>query len=250
MIHDPTPDTVPGRVSANFVWVASICALLTVLTTIGVHWVPRLWESAMTFDAQVQLRNNRIYVGQHWMILVHCVLVVISMAAIPMLLNGTARLVALLGFGSFIMFAFVELLRTSLSIFAVNRAWRSGYEMASDDSTRATFRSAIETFSGINDALFFLFFAAFTVGLFCYGLALLQTNGVDHKIAFLFLVWALLNLPGLIAFATAKESIGSAFGWVGPYFQPVARLLIGAWLWSVSKRIVADKISRATNLST
>jgi hypothetical protein len=250
MIHDPTPDAVPGRVSANFVWVASICAFLTVLTTIGVHWVSRLWESAMTFDAQVQLRSNPIYVGQHWMILIHCLLVVISMAPIPMLLNGTARLVAIFGFGGYIMFAFVEMLRTSLSIFAVNRAWRAGYELASDDSARAPFRSAIETFSGINDALFFLFLAAFTLGLFCYGFALLQTHGANQKIAFLFLLWTLLNLPGLIAFAIGRESIGSAFEWVGPYFQPVARLLIGAWLWSVSKRIAADKIGRATDLST
>ncbi len=250
MIYDPPPDAVPGRVSANFVWVASICAFLTVFTTIAVHWLPRLWENVASFDAQVQLRHNSIYLAQKWIVLVHCLLVVISMAPIPALLNGTARLVAMFGFGSYSMFAFAEMLRTSLSIFAVNRAWRSGYELANDDSARATFRSAIETFSGINDALFFLFFTAFTLGLFCYGFALLQTSGIDRRIAFLFLVWAFFNLPGLIAFVTGKESIGSAFEWVGPYFQPVARFLIGAWLWSVSRRAVADKIGRAQPLST
>jgi len=123
--------------SVSFMRVASICAFLTVLTTIGVHWLPRLWENAVTFDAQVQLRHNAIYVGQRWMVLAHCGLVVISMAPVALLLTGTARLIAMFGFGSYIMFAFVEMLRTSLSIFAVNRAWRSGYEQASDDAARA-----------------------------------------------------------------------------------------------------------------
>jgi hypothetical protein len=237
MIHDPTLDSVRGRVSANFVWVASICALLTALTTIGVHWLPRLWNDVMTFEGQLQLQHNEIYMGQKWMVLLHCALVVISMSPIPLLLNGTARLVAIFGLGSYIMFAFVEMLRTSLSIFAINRAWRGGYEMANDDSARATFRSAIDSFSGINDALFFLFFAAFTIGLLCYGFALLQRPGTDRQIAFLFLLWGVLNLPGLIAFIAQKDSIGAPFEWVGPYFQPVARFLIGAWLWNLSKRL-------------
>jgi hypothetical protein len=236
-ILDLRPDAAAGPLSANFVRVASVCAFLTVLTTIGVHWLPRLWETAMTFDAQVQLRHNAIYIGQRWMVFAHCALVVISMAPVALLLTGTARLVAMFGFGSYIIFAFIEMLRTSLSIFAVNRAWRSGYEQASDDTARATFRSAIESFSGVNDALFFLFFAAFTVGLFCYGFALLHMHRFDRQIAFLFLLWALLNLPALIAFATGKDSISAPFEWVGPYFQPVARLLIATWLWNVSNRL-------------
>jgi hypothetical protein len=236
-IHNPRLDVAAGLSSVSFMRVASICAFLTVLTTIGVHWLPRLWENAMTFDAQVLLRHNAIYVGQRWMVLAHCALVVISMAPVALLLTGTARLIAMFGFGSYVMFAFVEMLRTSLSIFAVNRAWRSGYEQASDDAARAIFRSAIETFSGVNDALFFLFFAAFTVGLFCYGFALLHMHGFDRQIAFLFLLWALLNLPALIAFATGKDSISAPFEWVGPYFQPVARLLIATWLWNVSNRL-------------
>jgi hypothetical protein len=236
-IHNRRLDAAAGLSYVSFMRVASICAFLTVLTTIGVHWLPRLWENATTFDAQVQLRHNAIYVGQRWMVLAHCALVVISMAPVALLLTGTARLIAMFGFGSYVMFAFVEMLRTSLSIFAVNRAWRSGYEQASDDAARATFWSAIESFSGVNDALFFLFLAAFTVGLFCYGFALLHMHGFDRQIAFLFLLWALLNLPGLIAFAAGKDSIGAPFEWVGAYFQPVARLVIAGWLWNVSNRL-------------
>jgi hypothetical protein len=237
MVHDPATGDTPGRVSPGFVKVASICALLTALTTLAVHWLPELWKDATTFEAQVQLRHNAIYIARLWTVVLHCGLVVVSMAAIPWLLTGSSKLVAMFGFGSYVMFAFVEMLRTSLSIFAVNRAWRSGYELATEDVKRTAFRSAIESFTGVNDALFFLFFLAFTLGLFCYGFALLRTNGMDRGIGLLFLVWGLLNLPGLIGTILGNESLAAPFGWVGPYFQPLARLLIGIWLWSVSKRL-------------
>jgi len=237
MVSGATSDILPERVSPAFMKVASICAILTGLTTIAVHWLPDLWSNATTFESRLQLRHNVIYMGRFWIVLIHCVLVVISMAAIPCLLNGASRLIAMFGLGSYVMFAFVEMLRTSLSIFAVNRAWRTGYEASGDDMQKHAFRAALDTFGGINDALFFLFFTAFTVGLFCYGFALLSKGGIDQGIAFLFLVWGVLNLPGLIDVIVGNEALGAPFDWVGRYFQPAARFLIGAWLWNVSTRL-------------
>ncbi len=236
MVPRATSDVLPERVSPAFIKVASICAILTALTTVAVHWLPDLWNSATSFESRVQLRHNAIYMGRFWIVLMHCILVVISMAAIPTLLCGTSRLIATFGFGSYVLFAFVEMLRTSLSIFAVNRAWRSGYETSTDEMQRRAFRSALDAFGGVNDALFFLFLLAFTAGLFCYGIALLSNSGIDQRIGYLFLFWGILNLPGLIGAMLENESLGAPFDWVGRYFQPVARLLIGLWLWNVSTR--------------
>jgi len=236
MVSGTTSDFLPERVSPAFMKVASICAILTAVTTVAVHWLPDLWNNATTFDSQVQLRHNTIYMGRLWIVLIHCVLVVISMAAIPLLLSGSSRLIAMFGFGSYVLFDFVEILRTSLSIFAANRAWRAGYETSDDEIQRRAFRSALDTFGGINDALFFLFFTAFTVGLFCYGFALLSKSGLDQRVGFLFLFWGLLNLPGLIGVIVGNEALGAPFDWVGRYFQPAARFLIGAWLWNISTR--------------
>jgi hypothetical protein len=239
MGFEATSDILPERVSPVFVKVASVCAILTALTTVAVHWLPDLWSNATTFESQVQLRHSTIYMGRLWIVLVHCVLVVISMAAIPCLLSGGARLVALFGLGSYAMFAFVEMLRTSLAIFAVNRAWRAGYETSNGDVRRETFRDALDTFAGVNETLFFLFLAAFTVGLFCYGSALLLRSGIDQAVGFLFLLWGVLNLPDLVSAIAENEALDKGFDWVGRYFQPAARLLIGAWLWRVSTRFRA-----------
>jgi hypothetical protein len=229
-------DVTPERVSPAFVKVASICAILTALTTVAVHWLPDLWGGATTFESRLQLRHNAIYMGRLWIVLIHCVFVVISMAAIPCLLNGGARLIALFGLGGYVMFAFVEMLRTSLAIFAVNRSWRAGFETSNDDIQRETFRDALDTFAGVNDTLFFLFLAAFTVGLFCYGSALLLRSGIDQAVGFLFLLWGVLNLPDLVSAIAENQALAKGFDWVGLYFQPAARLLIGAWLWSISTR--------------
>jgi hypothetical protein len=234
MVPATTSDILPERVSPAFIKVASICAILTALTTIAVHWLPDLWSNATTFESRVQLQHNAIYMGRFWIVLIHCVLVVISMAAIPCLLNGTPRLIAMFGLASYVMFAFVEMLRTSLSIFAVNRAWRTGYETSGDEIQKRAFRAALDSFGGVNDALFFLFFMAFTVGLFCYGFALLSKGGIDQRVGFLFLLWGVLNLPGLLGAIVGNEALGAPFDWVGRYFQPVARFLIGLWLWNVS----------------
>jgi hypothetical protein len=236
MLPGATSDILPERVSPAFIKVAGVCAILTALTTIAVHWLPDLWSNALTFESRVQLRHNAIYMSRFWIVLIHCVLVVISMAAIPCLLNGVARLVAMFGLASYVMFAFIEILRTSLSIFAVNRAWRGGYETSGDDTQRQAFRAALDTFGGVNDALFFLFFTAFTVGLFCYGFALLSKSGIDQRVGFLFVLWGVLNLPGLIGAIVGNEALGAPFDWVGRYFQPAARFLISLWLWNVSPR--------------
>jgi hypothetical protein len=52
----------------------------------------------------------------------------------------------------------------------------------------------------------------------------------------LFLLWGVLSLLGLIGTIAGKEALSAPFDWVGRYFQPAARLLIGIWLWNVSTR--------------
>jgi hypothetical protein len=132
------------------------------------------------------------------------------------------------GFLAFACFGFTEMVRTAISIFAVNRNWRAAYASTANPATRERFREFIESYSGINDALFFIFYTAFTVGLICYGIAFLRTNGRISQLGILFIVWTLLNLPGWIDTVTGTALLGPYFEWVGPAFQPVARAWIGA----------------------
>src|SRR6185436_4000333 len=91
------------------------------------------------------------------------------------------------GFLGYLCFGFTEILRTSISIFGVNRTWRAGYAAAADNATRERFHSIIDAYAGINDALFFVFYAGFLIGLICYGVAFLRSEGSKSHLGLLFL---------------------------------------------------------------
>jgi hypothetical protein len=151
-------------------------------------------------------------------------------------IRETPALVSL-GFVAFLTFAYSEMLRTALIIFGVNRRWRTGYLAAAEETARLKFRATIDAFSGIDDALFFVFFLAFFLGTLCYGVSLFQSKGWDQKLGALFLLWAALNTPTLIDTVTGNTTVSANFEWVGPYFQPIARLATGVWLFRLGSRL-------------
>jgi hypothetical protein len=53
----------------------------------------------------------------------------------------------------------------------------------------------------------------------------------------LFLLWAVLNLPDLVGAIAGNEALNKGFEWVGRYFQPAARFLIGICLWNASSQL-------------
>ena len=221
--------------SARFLRFAAVCALLTTLTTLAIHLLPPLWASADTFEEQLALRHNSIYLARLWVVIVHCILVVISMYAVGVLRARRHTTLMALGFVGFVVFAVAELLRTSLAIFALNRRWREEYASTTDDVKKDALRAAVEAFPGFGSALFFVFAIAFQLALFCYGFALVGGQGMDRLLGGVFLLWVLLSLPGMVDTIAGSQGASRYFEWVGPYFQPLARALAGVWLWKQAK---------------
>ena len=222
------------EVSPKFLRLAAVCAVITALTTLAIHLMPHLWADADSFEKQLDLRNRELYLTRLWIVLIHCLLVVISMYAVCLLSVRTKPGWAGLGFLAFFVFALTEIFRTSLALFALNRTWRTRYAAISDPQARGSIRALIEAFSGINDALFFIFIVAFFLGLLCYGVALATDKTSDRAMGFLFLTWAALTLPAIIDAVRGVDAISGMFEWVGYGFQPIARASIGVWLWKKS----------------
>lgn len=216
-----------GRAFFRF---AAVAAFASALTTLAVHLLPRLWR-ADSFEQGLALPSNPLYMGRLWIVLVHCALVVISMFAVAVRKLRSDPALASFGLLGYLAFALAEWLRTSLVLFAVNRSWRVRYAGATDETARGVARGAIEAFGGVNDALFFLFFTAFTLGTLCYGLALSKGRGLEKAVGLVYLIWFALNLPPALDEFAGFSGLATPFAWVGPVFQPAARVLTGVWLW-------------------
>ncbi|TMP95275.1 MAG: hypothetical protein E6L06_00210, partial [Verrucomicrobia bacterium] len=67
------------NITPRFFRFGAVCALLTALTTLAVHVMPNLWSDAMSFEQQVDLRLNSLYLTNRWVVLLHCALVAVSM---------------------------------------------------------------------------------------------------------------------------------------------------------------------------
>ena len=215
----------------RFLRFAAACAALSALTTLVVHFGSIFLPPATTFEARVALRTNPLYLAYLWAYILHCLLVVVSMYGARRLAPKERTAVADLGFLAFVVFACAETLRMSLAIFAVNRTWRAAWAATTDDAARERARTLIEGFAGFGEALFFVFFLAFFLGTVAYGLTFFREPGLTGTVGRIFLVWAGLNLPGLIETIAGTGTLGPWPEWVVPPFQSAARLLIGWWLW-------------------
>ncbi len=220
--------------SRAFIRTAAAAALLTAVTTLCVHLLPELWAHVSTFDERVALRNDAIYMGRFGIVIVHCVLVLISMAGLGAILWRRVPVLVGFGFLGYLVFALAEILRMSLAIFALNRTWREQYATAADEAVRAGLRTLINGFDGVSAALFFVFSLGFTAGLVCYAVALLRGTSRERTLGAVLAAWAAFSSATLFDTAAGTALFSSALWWVGPYFQPRARALIAWWLWKSS----------------
>jgi hypothetical protein len=199
-----------------------------------VHAVPNLYAEYDTFIERVELRNNWIYITRFWLVLLHCVFVVVSMYAVGIRRLRAAPVLVPLGFLSFVVFAYTEWLRTTLAIFALNRTWKSAYAAANEETVQQFNEAFINAFAGFNDAFFFIFFTFFLIGCACYGFTYINAPGSERKIGWLFILWAATGVPAWID-EVLLANLAAYFAWMGWYFQCIARVIIGIWLWKTAK---------------
>ena len=214
----------------QFFRASAACAFITAITTLFIHLLPGLWSGLMSFDERVLLYQWPSYQAYHVIVLGHCLLVVASTFAIAAANLRRAPALMSLGFLGYLMFSACELLRTSMSMIAVNRYWRPQYVAATDPAVRQALRENIEAFTAVGSALFFLFIIGFFLGNLLYGLAFVRGEGLDRFVGGVLLVWCVLSLPGIIETASSLH-LTASLGWVGPVYQPLARLLLAIWLW-------------------
>lgn len=210
-----------------------MCAVLSAVTTLLLWLLPRLYEAPSTFDEDIALHANAVYMARWWVNFVHIFLALVSYCAAAVALWHRHRALPGLGLLWFVLWGFTELLGVSINIWAVNRSWRAGFATA-DADTREIFRANLLGVSAIWDAMFFLLLVAFLLGTLFLGLAAARGRGLEKLVGVFLLLAAPLTLGILAGGYTSMTALNTITAWVYPALQPLSRALMGVWLWQRS----------------
>ncbi|MEZ4961836.1 MAG: hypothetical protein R2830_18550 [Saprospiraceae bacterium] len=217
----------------HFLQFASVAALLTVLTTIGIHFID---IPAASLEERMMLHRNPLYIFQKWMIIFHCIMVIVSMYGVAVLKFNENKGLISLGALFFAVFGITEISRM-LAVLGYVNGLREKYLSATDEAARQLYQYSYENFSLVSLTMFLVFVLAFSLGNLLYGLALSAGKGYDRWLGYGLLFWGLLTL---LAFCNTFWEIGAIDQIVeanNKFFQPTIRLAIGVWLWQKCKVI-------------
>lgn len=217
--------------SRAFIRFAAICAFLSALTTFGVHLLPLL-HPAPTFEQQLLLTQNKVYIFRLWVVLIHILLVLVSMWGVFAVRCRTEAGWVGLGLGGFWIFGLAELFRVSLTLNTVN-GWRSRYLSETDPTIQEFLRQSLLSWSQVNDALFFLLVLGFLIGNLFYAIALRRGVGLEKWVSILLFIWAGLSLTTLLREFLGQNWLDFFPEFLSYTFQPFVRIMVGIWLWTL-----------------
>lgn len=209
-----------------FTRLAGWAAMVTVLTTIGVHYVS---FPAETFEQRLALATNGWYIAHRWMIILHCILVIASMLGIAMITFQQAKGLTILGMAGYMVFGFTEIGRM-FSVLEYLNPLRLEYLAATDEAMRTMLKYSLDHFQLTGFALFAVFAFAFTLGNACFGWILKSQTGVAKWIGFGFLYWSGMGVLGMMNEGLHWKAIESWNEFHAKGFQPVFRGIIGWWM--------------------
>lgn len=210
----------------HFIRFSGIAALITGLTTIGVHYVV---FPADTFEQRLLLSQNNLYIAHRWMIILHCLCVIISMLGIALLKFRDNRGFIALGFLFYCVFGIAEITRM-FSVLRYLNPLRLKYLETTDEATKVILQQSIEQFNFAGLTLFSLFALAFAIGNLCYGIVLSGDNGKTRWLGYGFLFWSFMSFLGMANEFLEQPWIDKAIEINSKTFQPLFRMIIGIWL--------------------
>jgi len=204
------------------------CALITVVTTFVVHLVSIPAES---FEQRLLLSQNSTYVTRNLIVIVHCICVVISMAALVHVQRDSAKVDFLRwGLVGFLLFAIFEITRMVSALVYAN-GLRSAYLDTTDPEQQAHIYFALEShWPLVSETLFVLFILAFGIGCLFMGFGIYRKGILkDVFMGILLILW------GSISFLTLANDylvlgLDSPISTLSVTFQPGVRLFIAFWL--------------------
>jgi hypothetical protein len=212
-----------------FFRVCAISSVLSALTTLALILLPMLFAAGSGFEARMARVQDAAYQWRAWIYLAHPFFVMVAATGVAARLWPKHAGWVVPGLLAFLLWGFTEAAQQTMTLVAFDR-WRTAY-LAGDEAVRATMALRTAVYDGLWDAMYLLLLVGFFFGNVLYAGALRNGGAFGRILAGLFIAAALLTLllfSGELGGPTLPASI---MPWTYLAVQPLARFLIGVWLW-------------------
>ncbi len=215
--------------SRRFYQTAAVCSVVSAGTTLLLIFLPRLFVPDQGFEARMARVHEPAYVLRAWAYLVHPFFTVAAALGVAARLRSVSAELVVPGFLCFLVWGATEAGQQALTL-ATFDPWRTAY-LAGDEAVRASMAIRVAFYDGLWDAMYFLLLIAFLVGNALYALAMRQSTGLSRALSGFYAAATLLTASILIDVRGGPGLPPSLDAWIYPATQPLARTLIGVWLW-------------------
>lgn len=214
-----------------FYRVTAVCSIASAVTTLGLIFLPDLMLPADDFAARMARVMDPVYRLYSWVYFTHPFLVVAAALGVAMRLRREAASLVIPGLLAFLLWGATEAAQQSLTLFAFN-PWRLAW-LAGDPVVRDSMELRTAVYDGVWNAMYFLLIVGFFIANSLYGTAMWRSGrGLSRVVGALYFAAALLTLQIIIVEVGGAQLLPDALDfWVYPLIQPLARTLIGVWLW-------------------
>jgi hypothetical protein len=213
---------------------AAVASMLSVITTLALIFLPRFYGPAESLEHRLALADHPLAELRAWLYLLHPFLVLTAALGVAAAVRRSAPAAAAAGFLGFLLWAFTEAAQQALTLVAYRR-WADAWASA-ETAAREILTVQVATYDAIWDSMFLLLLIGFLIGNLLYGLALIRRSGFDRVIGACFLAAAALTAAGISGELGGPVLPAAIAPWIYPTIQPLARLLIGVWLWRSVER--------------
>lgn len=214
----------------SFYRFAAVCSVVSALTTCGLIFLPDFYAPLEGFAGRMQRVHDPAYVLRSWVYLLHPFFTGTAALAVALRLRRVAPALVIPGLIGFMLWAVTEAAQQTITLQAFDK-WRVAY-LAGDEAVRSTMVLRTAIYDGIWDALYFFLLIVFLIGNVLYSIALWRGRTTLSKAVSLGYMGAALLTAPLISVEAGGPGMPPAFDiWLYPAIQPLARTLIGVWLW-------------------
>jgi hypothetical protein len=218
------------RFTPAFYRFAALCSIASAVTTLGLIFLPGMFPPAEDFAGRMARVNDPVYRLYAWVYFVHPFLVVTAALGVAMRLRREAASLVIPGLLAFLLWGATEAGQQALTLFAFN-PWRLAW-LAGDPAALATMELRAAFYDGVWNAMYFLLIVGFFIANTLYAAAMWRRPGLSRVVGALYAAAAALTLEIIYVEVGGTSFVPDAVGfWLYPLVQPLARTLIGVWLW-------------------